>query len=180
MSLICPKLKYWLRGTDGMAATEAAMLLPILLMLLLGTFDAGRAILVNNKVINASQIGADLIARNREVDMTALNESVEGARLALEPFNTQSFGIDIVSLRFDEDNQPEVLWRETRNMQPNNTAVASTAQLNIREGEGMVIVTVAYDYVPTFAGYVLDTLEMQEVAFSRGRRSPTVCPCPGS
>lgn len=170
-------LKLWLEDTTGTAATEAALLIPVMIVMLFGTFDAGRGILTNNKVINASQIAADLIARNRNVGAGALEESIEGARLALEPFNTESFGIDIVSLRFDENNQPEILWRETRNTEPNDVAVSSTTDLNIREGEGMVIVTVTYDYQPTFAGYVLDTLEMKEVAFARGRRSPTVCPC---
>lgn len=167
------KMKSWWQETEGIAATEAAFILPVMILLLLGAFDVGRGILMNQKVISSSQVGADLIARNMFVDTDIVDETVEAARLTLEPYDTTSFGIDIVSLEFDEDQNPEILWRETRNMSANNASVTSTAGM-FPEGEGVVIVTVAYRYEPTFGDVITGEIEMQEVAFARGRRSPTV------
>ncbi len=167
------KCRSWWSETEGIAAVEAAFILPVMIVMLVGAFDVGRAILVNQKVISSSQIGADLIARNMAVDSAIINETVEASRLSLEPYNTSSYGIDIVSLEFDENQEPEILWRETRNMLPNNASVMSTTGM-FPEGEGVIIVTVNYGYEPTFGESVIGDITMQEIAFARGRRSPTV------
>lgn len=167
------KIKSWWQEDEGLAAVEFALIFPIMIVMLIGAFDVGRAILINQKVISSSQIGADLIARNMSVDSSIVNETIEASRLSIQPYDTSSFGIDIVSLEFDENQQPEVLWRETRNMMPNNASVMSTTGM-FPEGEGVIIVTVAYQYEPTFGETVIGDITMQEIAFARGRRSPTV------
>ena len=50
---------------DGLAAIEAALVFPLLLTMLMGTFDLGNAILANTKVVRASQVVADLVTRKR-------------------------------------------------------------------------------------------------------------------
>lgn len=164
----------WTREESGVAAIEAGLLFPVMLTLVLGMVDIGNAILSNQKTISASQIAADLIARKETVSSADINDAVEAARLALEPFSTSSFGIDIVSIEFDEDDAaPSIVWRETRNMTPNATAVESTEAL-ASPGEGVVIVSVVFLYSPIFAGFVVDEIPMMEVAFVRGRKSPVV------
>lgn len=161
------------REEEAVAATEAALVFPILLTLLLGTFDMGFGILAAQKTIRASQVTADLIARHRSVSMSEINEAIEAGQLSLTPFDTSSYGVDAVSIEFDENNNPIVLWRETRNMSPNNNALASLQNLG-DEGEGLVIVTVRYNFSPVFAGFVANEIPMQEVAFVRGRLTSTV------
>lgn len=149
------------------------MLMPVMLVLLMGVFDLGNGIALSAKTITASQIGADLVSRNKTVDLADVNDIIEGTKLAFEPYGTAGFGIDIVSIKFDENSHPEILWRETRDMPPNDVAVASVDGL-APEGEGMVIVTVQYGYTPMFSKYFTDDIDFSEVAFARGRRSPTV------
>lgn len=166
------RLQAFWSGNDGSVANEAAILFPVMLMMLMGTYDISRQLLMNQKVINASQISADLISRYRQVDMAIVDDTIQAGMLAMDPFGTDTFGIDMVSIRFDENLAPEILWRETRNMLPNDAAVDSLDGLG-REGEGMIIVTVRFD----FDGMISEILHdgsMQEVAFARGRRTPTV------
>jgi hypothetical protein len=163
----------FLQREDGMAAVEASFLFPIMIMMLVGTVDVGQGITLNQRVITASQVCADLIARNQSVTDSTINEAIEAARLVFQVDTTGKFGVDIVSLRFDEDQNPEIQWRETRNISPNDTAVASTAGV-FKEGEGLIIVTVKFDYEPIFSGEIIDDFTMQEVAFARGRRNPVV------
>lgn len=163
----------WAREEGGVAAVEAALLFPVMLTMLLGMVDIGNAILSNQKTITASQVTADLIARKEVVSTTDINEAIEAARLALEPFSTATFGVDIVSVRFDNNGAPQIVWRETQNMTPNDNAVASTAAIG-EPGEGMVIVSVVFRYDPIFSGFVIHEIPMEEVAFVRGRKSPVV------
>ena len=166
-------VKNWIDNQEGVAALEAAMLFPPMLSLLLGTFDLGNGIVLSQKTITASQVAADLVSRNRTVNSAAVEDIIHGAQLAYEPFALNGFGIDIVSVTFDAYKNPVVLWRRTESMLPNNDAVSSTAGL-ADEGEGMIIVSVQYTYVPNFAKYFMGDIDFKEVAYSRGRRSATV------
>ena len=139
----------------------------------MGVYDLGNGIVLAEKTITASQIGADLVARNKTMNSADIEEIINASRLAFEPYALNEFGIDIASITFDAAQQPVVLWRVTRDMLPNTAAVASVNGM-APMGEGMVIVTVKYKYAPFFAQLFVDPLEYQEVAFTRGRRSPTV------
>ncbi len=163
----------WLKNEDGVAMMEAVMLFPIMLTLLMGVYDLGNGINLSEKTITSSQIAADLVSRNRTIDSAGLTDIIDGAKLAFEPYAPHGFGIDIVSIRFDENSNPQILWRETQDMPENTDAVASVAGL-AEEGEGMIIVTVQYTYTPLFSRFFTDDIEFKEVAFARGRRSPTV------
>lgn len=165
--------KAWKQEEEGMAAVEAALIFPVMLVLLLGVYDVGNAILANQKTIRSSQIVADLITRKSIIDISDVNEAVEAGRLAFEPIDSTSYGVDIVSIRFDEDASAEIVWRETRNMTPVANPLSAVSALEAAN-EGVVMVSVKYDYEPLFAGFVIDAFGMREVAFSRGRNSPVI------
>lgn len=170
--------KKWARAEDGVAAMESVFVFPILMVLLLGTFDLGNAILANQKTIRASQVTADLVTRDRSVNSAAITEAITAGELALQPFDTASFGVDIVSIRFDDEAAPQIEWRETRNMPPNSNVLLDVAAL-AEAGSGVVVVTIQYSYDPVFTGFsigdfAIGILPMQETAFARGRKSSVV------
>ncbi|PZQ47724.1 MAG: pilus assembly protein TadG [Micavibrio aeruginosavorus] len=155
------------------AFVETTILMPVMITLLMGVYDLGQGIIVNQKTIGASQIIGDLVTRERSITPDGLEDIIKAGELALEPYRTETFGYDIASVQFDEDGNPDVLWRVTKNMSPNAAAVASTEGLG-QAGEGVVVVTTVYKYDPFFTHFVVDQINMQEVAFLRGRRSSTV------
>ena len=160
-------------GRDAVAAVESALIFPVLLTLLLGVFDMGNAILANQKAIRASQVVADLVTREREVSDADIDEAVEAGQLAFEPLESGSYGVDIVSIRFDDDANPEIVWRETQNMSAVASVLTDVASL-AEAGGGVVVVNVEYLFEPIFAGFVVNLVPMQETAFARGRKSAVV------
>ncbi|MEM7679474.1 MAG: TadE/TadG family type IV pilus assembly protein [Pseudomonadota bacterium] len=163
----------WRDSEEGMAAVESAMIFPVMLTLLVGTFDLGNGILANQKTIRASQVVADLVTRNNSLTTSGLDEAIEAGELALQPFNTSTFGIDVVSIRFDDDANPQIVWRETRNMAPVASILADVTPLAVPNG-GVVVSTVEYQFQPAFAGFVVDAIQMQEKAFARGRKTAVI------
>lgn len=163
----------WWRAEDGLAAVEAAMIFPILLTLMLATIDLGQGLLANQKTIRASQVTADLITRQSSVDANDVDEAVQAGQLAYEPMSSDGFGIDIISISFDDDANTVVEWRETRNMDPIDDLDDRVSGL-AEAGNGVVVVAVEYEYEPIFSGFVIDTIPMQEIAFARGRNSAVV------
>ncbi|MBI1301677.1 MAG: pilus assembly protein TadG [Alphaproteobacteria bacterium] len=166
-------LKCWMKEEDAIAAVEASFIFPIMLTMFMGVYDAGNAILANQKTIRASQVVADLITRQNVVNQTDVDEAVEAGRLAYEPLDSSSFGIDIVSIRFDDDADTEIVWRETINFPTIPDAAAAVEALQ-EANEGVLMVSVRYTFDPYFSGFIFNTFEMQEVAFARGRSSPVV------
>lgn len=166
-------LKAYSSEENAVAAVEVALLFPVLFMLLLGLLDVGYGILASQKTIRASQVVSDLIARKSTLSSDDISEAIEAGRLALEPFDTSSFGIDVVSIYFDEEGDSQVCWRETVNMSTNDNALESMNDIGT-DGEGAVAVTVRYIYSPDFSSHVIGDLTMKEVSFTRGRKSAIV------
>ncbi len=164
---------HYLQDESGMSFMETAILFPVLLSMLMAVYDLGQGVVINQKTVAASQVIGDLITRNEVVDMDLVNDVVNAGMLSFAPYPTESFGYDIASVEFDEDGDPVVLWRVTENMDQEDDAINSTIGLGV-EGEGVVVVSVVYVYDPFFTNFVLDDIDMNELAFLRGRKSATV------
>ncbi len=162
-------LKRWLLDKKGNVVVETAFIFPILLTMLMGSIDIGMGLLVNKKVISAAHITADLIAREESLNDTELDNYIEAARLAMQPYSLDSFGIDIVGIRFiDEEEEPEVQWRDTVNMAPID-GIEERADGLGKKDDGVVAVTVEYTFTPQFSDIITGAIEMQETAFVKGR-----------
>lgn len=165
----------WQVEEKAVALVETAILFPVMISMLMAVYDLGQGVAINQKTVAASQIMADLLTRTEDATMNLVDDVIMAGELALEPYDITSFGYDIVSVRFDDDGNPQILWRVTENADPNDDAVASTFGLG-DEGEGVVVVTTVYRYVPFFSNFVVNEINMKEVAFLRGRKSITI-PC---
>lgn len=182
MVMLAGLINRWKKKTQGSALVESAILFPVLMTMLFGVYDIGHAITVNHKMITASQVAADLVTRSRSVSEEDINQAIEAAGLAMAPYaDSSSIGIDIISVRFDDNDDPKEVWRRSRNLvvgeeidsDPNKRTIDKSKGLGTT-GEGAMIVTVIYDYVPTFGSAVIKEFRLRETAFARGRRSSVV------
>ena len=164
----------WKEERKANATVEAALVFPIMITMLFGGVDIGMGLLINKKLISASQIAADLITRESFTTDDELDQAIEAARLAMDPYATGSFGIDVAGIQFQgADAQPAVDWRTTVNMLPNGDVLIDAAGLGA-ENEGVVAVTTVYTFTPPFGDILTGNIQMQEVAYARGRVTPFV------
>lgn len=172
---ICRKsgLTRWVREEDAMAAVEAGLLFPVMFTMMVGMIDLGNGIMAAQKTIRASQVVADLVARKRSVSDYDIEEAIEAGKLALEPYDTSDICVNVTSVRFLADNEVEQVFQDGDPGCANQEAIDSSSSLGT-EGEGAVIVSVKYTFVPWFVGIVIDEIPLAEVAFARGRKSAVV------
>lgn len=162
-------LRKWLRQDDAVIAIEAGMLFPVLIGILCGTMDMGVGLLVNQKVINSSQTIGDLLGREENITDEELGDAIVAGRMSLQPYTTATYGIDVAGIQFIGDElEPTEQWRDTENMEPNLDVLEGSAGLGT-ENEGVIAVTVRYEYQPYFAEEIVGVIEMEEVAYVRGR-----------
>lgn len=166
--------RFWIEE-KAVAAVETALLFPILISMLMAVYDLGQGVVVNQKTISASQIVGDLVARNEFVDQATIDDIAIAGRMALDPYagDGSNYGYDVVSVQFDEDDDPEVLWRVTDNMAIDADIVDRAEDLGTN-GEGVLIVSVVFQYTPFFTNFIVDQIDMTEVAFLRGRKSSII------
>ena len=163
-------LKLWWREEKAVIAIEIGILMPVMLTLLLGVVDIGSGVYLNQKLINADQMVADLLARNDTVSAAQLQDAVTAGQLTLEPYSTASFGVDVAGIQFNGGPLlPVVMWRYTVNMNTNPDVPANADNLGDSQ-DGVIVVTTMYTYVPFFTGALTKaSYTMKEVAFARGR-----------
>lgn len=162
------------KNRDGLAATEFALILPLLLILLTGMIDLGNGMMTKKKTVGASQIVGDLLTRTATVTQEQIDDAVYAGGLAMAPYPVADYGVDIVSVEFaGEPPAPQIVWRETVNMTPDPDILSRVTQLNER-GEGVLVVNATYKFNPLFVGFAVKNIILSEYSFSRGRRSSVV------
>ncbi len=157
----------------GLATIESAILLPIMVVLLMGMFDIGQAIIINQKVTAASHMANDLITRKTLVTDDDLNDAYGGALMVIDPYDRDALGMDIVGILFDDDDDPEEKWRTTFNMDMNTNLPDSASGLGV-DGEGLVAVSTTYTYSPFFSSPIIGDIIMEETSYLRGRKNSFV------
>lgn len=158
-----------------MIAAEFALVLPLMVALLFGAYDMGTALVINQKAISASQMMADLASRTPAVTQEQIDDIVFAGQQAMRPYSSDTFSYSLLSIEFSDDEdapEPGVCW-DAGPIETTQTMLDSTEPLGAA-GDGLMVVTVAYNYEPVFATFLMDTINMREVAFARGRRSPVV------
>jgi Flp pilus assembly protein TadG len=81
------------RRQHGVVAVEFALLLPMLLMLLFGMMDAGRALQANIIITNISREGANLVARGTAPLETSSQDVIYALMASAPPLNVNQQGM---------------------------------------------------------------------------------------
>ncbi len=163
-------LKTFWQDESGSPAIEAGLLFPVMLTMLCGMMDVGIGIIVNMKVTNAAQVVSDLVSRESTVSDTTINDAIIAGKLAIMPYDTTSYGIDIAGIQYIGTGlTPTVQWRRTQNMEANGAVVSHSQGLGA-QNEGVIAVTVTYKYTPYFSASFLNPIEMSEESYVRGRK----------
>lgn len=87
------------RGDErGFAAVEFALLLPVLMLLFFGMLEGSDLFTVDRRVANASNALVDLIAQEINLTEDEMDDIIVGAERLLNPINTSSLTISVLSL----------------------------------------------------------------------------------
>jgi Flp pilus assembly protein TadG len=167
------KIKNFIRDEDATAAIEAALLFPTLIMMLVSMIDIGNGLLANQKLIASTQATADLITRLANPSLQERDDAILAGQLALSPFMNETYAYYVGSYKFDSNNDPEVIWEESSNLNLDQNLISNVSDLG-SPGEGFVIVNVQYTYRPFFTGFVIGDIAMSETAYMRGRKAAVV------
>lgn len=153
----------------GMAATEFALVLPVLVVMTTGVAELAFFLMADRRVVAAAQTVSDLISQATDLNAGDLTDIYQGARYIIAPFDENNMTIGAVSVRYDANTGNAFQdWGSNWNGGNVVNAVAQANGLGIA-GESVVIVTVTYDYNPLISAIWPVDVVLSETSITRPR-----------
>jgi Flp pilus assembly protein TadG len=173
--LILSRLLKRIAGDRGTAAVEFALVAPLMIAIYLGVVELTGLLLVDRKVIAATETAADLVSQESVISPTEVDDVIAAAQRIFDPYPTATLTVNIASIRFNTNSgAAEIEWqRVSGDSNAGSTILSEAAGLGL-PGEGVVIVYVTYSYTPMFGSLITGSVNLVEMSFLRPRRSPVV------
>ena len=159
---------------SGLAATEFAMVLPLMLAGWLGMAQLSQMLSASTRVTLAAQSVGDLMSQEPSLSGN-FTDLVTAASQVLAPLPTDSsvLTVDVVSISYNTSNVPQLGWRCTTGLGGDttaqvNAAIASAIGLGT-SGQSVIMVTVTYSYTPTITGGMIGSQTFVERAYNKPR-----------
>jgi Flp pilus assembly protein TadG len=167
----------------GIAATEFAIVLPIMLIAFFGTVEFCSAVAVDRKVGIMARTLSDLTSQNTSVNDPQLTNIFNASTQIMTPYTTTPLQSTISELYVDPNTLvARVQWSQGVNTRATGSTVAIPTALKIA-GTYLIYSEVKYQYVPT-VGYVMAKtgIALSDHSYTRPRQSvcvmynTSVCP----
>jgi Flp pilus assembly protein TadG len=176
-----------LKDCRGIAATEFAVIVPIMLVMLFGTVEFSSGVAVDRKVTLVARTLSDLTSQGMTATDCTLSNSFAAATSILYPYPATPSASTITELLIDPTTlQAKVQWSRSATINAVGTVVLGTghtqntvittipAALAVG-GTYLIWSEVSYLYKPT-VGYVMANtgITLSDVAYTRPRQSNSV------
>ena len=177
----------FIASTRGVVAIEFAAILPVLLIILLATFDGGRAIIVYMKVRAATYVLASVTNQYstaipiQSANMTGI---MNATTAVLAPYSNTPLTAVISELKITaaKATTAKVVWSATLN----GTALAVGSTVNLPTGISastntcgtypcyLILAQVSYTYTPVFGYFASSGITLSDTAYATPRSSNCV------
>jgi Flp pilus assembly protein TadG len=172
-------LRRFLKSSRGMAAIEFGYLFPVLLVMLLVSIDAGRAIAISMKVRSASY-AVDAMANQYtiSIDDNTMQAILGAAATVLAPYPSGPTTVKLSQISIDSSGNPTVIWSDgynttgytvgspppfslptqwTTTSAPNNACSSYPCYVLLGE--------VAYTYTPMFGNFITGPINLSDKVY---------------
>lgn len=159
-------IKKLIRSQDGLAATEFALMSPIIMVLFLASFEVTRYVLAAQKTEKAAVTVSDLVAQSKDLTMSDMDVMILAVEEVMQPLDFANDGFVIISsVSRVGSGDPQVNWQYTGSHLWTQTSQVGGAGSNatlptgfeLSPNEGVIIAEVYYNYSPILsAGGLLD------------------------
>jgi Flp pilus assembly protein TadG len=170
--------RFWTEEV-GAVAIEFGLVISALVMILTGCFEAGRYILLHQKLDRASTSVADLVAQSNSMSTAILNDLYVAADRQTLPFDLAARGRVIVSSVYKPTVDAAVIqWQcegggayasanSTLGTSGDNATMPSTFAVGL--GENIIVAEVFYDYQPFLLTGIFEPSVFRHATFTRPR-----------
>jgi Flp pilus assembly protein TadG len=159
-----------LRSTSGIAATEFAMILPILLVLFFGVVEISNGVAAYRKVTLMAHTLSDLTSQSQEVQDSDLTNFFAASTGVMMPYSPAPIRQTITELWVNSSGQVFVQWSAGSSPLVAGSAFASLPANLVVANSYVIFSQVSYVYTPV-VGYVMAKtgVTLTDFAYTRPR-----------
>jgi Flp pilus assembly protein TadG len=159
----------------GVAATEFAFIVPLLLVMFFGTVEFSSGVAVDRKVTLMARTLSDLTSQSTTVDLPTLTNFFAASTAIMTPYASTPVQSTITELYVDPTSLvARVQWSVGAATHANGTTMVIPIALKVG-GTYLILAEVSYQYVPTI-GYVMAKtgVNLSDLTYTRPRQSSCV------
>jgi TadE-like protein len=165
-------------GVDGNVAVEFALCVPVLLLLMLGSAEMARYIILHQKMDRVATTISDLVARAETISEDDLEDIFTAAGQVAEPFDLANLGVVIVSAVTNSDGEgPVIAWQRSgggsyttsSHLGAEGDSPVLPPDFEVREGETAIISETYYDFTPFLSELIVEPQVIYRSAHHRPR-----------
>lgn len=159
----------------GVAATEFALLLPLMITLYLGGVEVSQAVAIDRKVSLTARTVADLTSQSSVINNTDMQNILDASTAVMSPYGASNVQIVLSFVQLDATKTATVGWSDAKNAspRPQNSSVSVPSGIAIANST-LVMAEVKYPYKPTIGYVITGTLNLTETFFMRPRLQDTI------
>ena len=178
MTAISSFLRRFAEDRSGAALIELGFAVPVLVMVLLGCFEAARYVLLHQKLDRAATSTADLVAQQNGITTAQMCDLFDAARQLMDPYDMATGGRVIVSsVSRPDTNPPKVSWQQTSVGTVTVTSGIGTtgndatlpSGMVLQTGGNVIVAEAFYNYEPFFLGALFEPTQLYHTAYNRPR-----------
>ncbi len=161
------------RQTEGMAATEFALIAPLMLTLYFGVTEVADGLMANTKTALVASTAADLAAQNDKLCDSEMTDIFSALNAIMFPYPSSNTSIVISSIVDVGNNRVQVAWSDAQNGSPRTVGSSVTLPVGlITSGSGgsVILAEVTYQYSSPAGRLIYGTVPMHATFYLHPRR----------
>ncbi len=158
-------------GEGGAVMVEAALVLPILLVIFLALVEFTDAFSVRRRVEAVASSVADLVAQSASISSANLNDVIGIGEVMMRPYADEPLGVRVGSIGLNEEGEAIVQWSHgSAKLAARVPGEAISVPAGLIDGTTtMILAETSYTFVPAVGTYLLSGVTFTVEAFYRPR-----------
>jgi Flp pilus assembly protein TadG len=168
------------RDRRGIAAIEFGYLVPIILIMLVGTVELSRAVSMDRRFGQVTSMVADLVAREEKMSAADVRAIYNIVDKVMSPFDASTLTVSIIPVKASPTNATNTRVYPATTNRPSlpasgaQLAKCSTYALTdglVAKGASVIVVETSYVFTPLYVKYILDGATWHDKAYASPRNS---------
>ena len=165
----------FIASTRGVAAVEFALILPMMLLLLLASFDAGNGIAIYMKARAATAVLADISNQYKTIHDSDMQQILGATSVVLTPYSSSPVVVVVSQLQITASGAATVSWSNTLNGVARSVGSSLTIPTAFTPINSYLIFSeVSYTFTPLFGYFTKAPITFKENLYTVPRSSASI------
>lgn len=174
------RLSKFRKDAGGVAAIEFAMVVPLMIMMFVGTVEFSQIITVDRRVSQVASATADLVARTKSLTAAEMDGVMQVVGELVKPYDATLLKLTVMNVKASPTDalDTKVCWHRTHNggvSTPANNSAYTLPVGVLEQGDSVIVTEVEYDYTPLiFNQFITGPKKLEEKFYLKPRLSSFV------